>query len=107
VTYVSGLLVRQSPSDAPGDGVFVDVYGVTHMLTIGRGTVLPAVGRLDRYVGVDAFFTWGSGDESVADVADRANHRLMFGPEFGSKATYVHIDGPGATEVVVAPDLLE
>ena len=69
--------------------------------------MLPAVGRLDRYVRVDVFLAWGRGNKSVADVADRADHRLMFGPEFGSKATYVHVDGPGATEVVVAPDLLE
>src|ERR1700735_1084087 len=46
-------------------------------------------------------------DETIADVADRADERLMVGAELGPQAAHVHVDGPGAAEVVVAPHLLE
>src|SRR5215216_5819970 len=45
--------------------------------------------------------------ELVADVADRADQRLVLGAELGPEPPHVDVDGAGATEVVVAPDLLQ
>ena len=47
------------------------------------------------------------GDEAVADVADRADQRLVLAAELGAQPAHVDVDGAGAAEVVVAPDLLE
>ena len=45
--------------------------------------------------------------ELVADVADGADHRLVLGAELGAQPPHVDVDGAGAAEVVVAPDLLQ
>ena len=49
----------------------------------------------------------GRQDEAVADVADGADVVLVLGAELGAEAAHVDVDGAGAAEVVVAPDLLE
>src|ERR1700734_1582924 len=46
-------------------------------------------------------------DEAVPDVADGADQGLVLGAELCPKPAYVHVDGPGAAEVVVSPDLLQ
>src|SRR4051794_5997982 len=46
-------------------------------------------------------------DEPVAHVPHGADQLLVLGTELGAEPPHVHVDGPGATEVVVAPDLLE
>ena len=46
-------------------------------------------------------------DETVPDVADGADQRLVLGAELGPQPADMHVDRPGAAEVVVAPDLLE
>src|SRR4029450_8482907 len=43
----------------------------------------------------------------VAAPADGGDHRLVLGAELGAEAADVHVDGAGAAEEVVAPDLLE
>src|SRR4051794_6680584 len=45
--------------------------------------------------------------EPVAHVADGADERLVLRPELRAQPSDVDVDGPGAAEVVVAPDLLE
>ena len=45
--------------------------------------------------------------EPVADVADGADQRLVLRPELGAQPPDVDVDGAGAAEVVVAPDLLQ
>ncbi len=49
----------------------------------------------------------GREDELVADLADGADHGLVFGAELGAEAADVDVDGAVAAEVVVAPDLAE
>ena len=46
-------------------------------------------------------------DELVADLADRADHRLVLRAELGAQPPDVHVDRAGAAEVVVAPDLAQ
>src|SRR5436309_4105229 len=46
-------------------------------------------------------------DELVADVADRADEAFALRPELRAQPAYVHVDGAGAAEVVVTPDLLQ
>src|SRR4029453_3843976 len=46
-------------------------------------------------------------DELVADAADGSDHRLVLGAELGAQASYVHVDGAGAAEEVIPPDLLQ
>src|SRR5690348_3671188 len=46
-------------------------------------------------------------NESITDVPDGPDQRLVLGSELGAQASYVHVDRSGAAEVVVAPDLLE
>src|SRR5436309_3197748 len=43
--------------------------------------------------------------EPVADVAHGADQGLVLGAELGPEPPDVHVDGAGAAEVVVAPDL--
>src|SRR4051812_35214898 len=45
--------------------------------------------------------------EPVPDVADRSDERLVLDAELGTQPPDVDVDGPGAAEVVVAPDLLQ
>ena len=45
--------------------------------------------------------------EFVTDVADGSDQRLVFGAELGTQPPYVYVDGAGAAEVVVPPDLLQ
>src|SRR5215203_833013 len=45
--------------------------------------------------------------ELVADVAHGADQRLVLGAELGAQPPHVDVDGAGAAEVVVAPDLLQ
>ncbi len=47
------------------------------------------------------------GHELVADVADGADQRLVLDAELGAQPADVDVDGAGAAEVVVAPDLLQ
>jgi hypothetical protein len=46
-------------------------------------------------------------DELVADVAHRADERLVLDTELGAQTTDVDVDGAGAAVVVVAPHLLQ
>src|ERR1700683_2339622 len=46
-------------------------------------------------------------DEAVPDVADGADQGLVLGAELCAEPAHVHVDGPGAAEVVVSPDLLQ
>src|SRR5258708_9570002 len=46
-------------------------------------------------------------DEPVADVPDRADQRLVLRAKLRAQAPHVHVDSPGAAEVVVTPDLLQ
>src|SRR5687768_5951845 len=45
--------------------------------------------------------------ELVADVAHGADQGLVLGAELGAQPPHVDVDGAGATEIVVAPDLLQ
>src|SRR6478735_11072156 len=45
--------------------------------------------------------------EAVADVAHGADELLVLGAELGAQASHVDVDRPGASVVVVAPDLLQ
>src|SRR5687767_13860353 len=45
--------------------------------------------------------------ELVADVAHGADEGLVLGAELGAQPAHVDVDGAGAAEVVVAPDLLQ
>src|SRR5688572_9049081 len=45
--------------------------------------------------------------ELVADLAHRADHRLVLRAELGAQPPDVYVDRPGAAEVVVAPDLAQ
>ncbi len=58
-------------------------------------------------VSASAVLSSGGQHEPVADVADGADQRLVLGAELGAQAAHVHVDGAGAAEVVVAPDLLQ
>ena len=49
----------------------------------------------------------GRPDELVADVAHGADQLLVLGAELRAQPPHVHVDGAGAAEVVVAPDLLQ
>src|SRR5258708_3488995 len=44
-------------------------------------------------------------DKLVPDVANRADQRLVLRPELGAQPAYMHVDSPGAAEVLVSPDL--
>src|SRR6202046_984104 len=46
-------------------------------------------------------------DEPVPDVADRADQCLVLGAELGAQPAHMHVNGPGAAEVVIAPHLLQ
>ena len=63
--------------------------------------------RLDGRGDRSASGLLGRQHEAVADVADGADQGLVLGPELGPEAAYVDVDGAGAAEVVVAPDLLQ
>src|SRR5690606_16684096 len=45
--------------------------------------------------------------ELVADLPDRADHRLVLGTQLGPQPPYVHVHGSGAAEVVVTPHLAQ
>src|SRR5215469_11810456 len=45
--------------------------------------------------------------EPVSDVPHGADQRLILRAQLGPQPPDVHVDGPGAAEVVVAPDLLK
>src|SRR5680860_1341236 len=49
----------------------------------------------------------GRRHEPVAHVADRPDLLLVLGPQLGAQPPHVDVDGAGAAEVVVAPDLLQ
>src|SRR5580693_689199 len=67
---------------------------------LAAGAVRETIGAVRAGAGLD----W---HEPVANVADRADQRLVLRAELGSEPPDVDIDCPGATEVVVAPYLLE
>lgn len=47
------------------------------------------------------------GNESITDVPDGPDQRLVLDSELRAQASYVDVDRPRTAEVVVAPDLLE
>jgi hypothetical protein len=81
------------PKAAVTDGS--KVYGMPIGIRAGVEVIpAPVVVALDR-------------DEAVPDVADRTDQGLVLGAELGSQPAHVHVDSPGAAEVVVAPHLLQ
>jgi len=70
------------------------------------GDVVVSAGCGRESPGSRRAFPASAADELVADVADRADHRLVLRAELGAEAAHVYVDRPGAAEVVIAPDLL-
>ena len=66
-----------------------------------------AVRRLGLGVGSVAGGLGLGRHEAIADVADRADERLVVGAELGAQTADVDVDRACAAEVVVAPDLLQ
>src|SRR6478609_1500293 len=75
-----------------GGGAVRLVVGVLVELLDGRGHAQPAP---------------AGAHELVADVAHGADHLLVLGAQLRPETADVHVDGAGAAEEVVAPDLLE
>jgi hypothetical protein len=87
---------------APGT-LWPSDLGMSRARLDAGGPVAPDAGAGFEAAAVIALYR----DEAVSDIADGADQGLVLGSELRPQPAHVHIDGPGAAEVVVAPDLLQ